>query len=281
MNRQAKESMHNRRQNSLNRRQALQVGCAIGSGLAGAFSAHANQREVGKGIAEIRMHSDRLDELREFYEEQLELPAAIGDETLTVEAGTTRLIFSPDEAAENEPFYHFAFNIPENQIESACQWQKKRTPLLRRGGKEIIHFSGINAHSVYFNDPAGNIVEYIARHDLNNSEEGAFGPKQILYASEIGLVVDNVSQTQREIKDTLGLTGFPGSFRSQSFSPVGDAHALLILVKRNRMWFPNKKQAANVHPVWAKVHGRQNSRLHNAELDYTIDLTTDIARTDK
>lgn len=254
----------------LSRREALQAGCLLGAGLIG--SNFTSAAEARNGIAEIRMKSTKLDELLRFYEQKLNLPATLDSDTLTIEAGATRLIFSPVESSENEPFYHFAFNIPENKIEPALQWQKDRTPLLRRGDKEVIHFKGINAHSIYFNDPAGNIVEYIARHDLKNSAQGEFSPEDILYASEIGLVVDDVAQTQREIKDALGLTGFPGGYRSQSFSAVGDAHALLILVKRNRMWFPNQKQAAAVNPVEAEIRGTEAGLLQNSELGYQVEV---------
>ncbi|MEM7012425.1 MAG: glyoxalase/bleomycin resistance/dioxygenase family protein [Verrucomicrobiota bacterium] len=254
----------------MNRRQALKAGSVLGAGLVASNAARAD--EVGQGIAEIRMKSVRLDDLRRFYEEQLGLSVSMDGDNITIEAGTTRLIFSPSEASEEEPFYHYAFNIPENKIETALQWQKERTPLLRRGNKELIHFKDINAHSVYFNDPAGNIVEYIARHDLDNAAKGGFGPKDILYASEIGLVVDDVAQTQSDIKDSLGLTGFPGSYRSHSFSPVGDAHALLILVKRDRKWFPNQKQAAKVHPVEAMIRGAGERQLRDADLKFQVDL---------
>ena len=260
-------------QTTFSRRQAICAGCALGSSIVGATSAIADTEKPAKGISEIRMKSARLDELQRFYEDSLELPVTLKDDSLTVVAGTTRLVFSQTQPSENEPFYHFAFNIPENNIDSAKQWQKKRTPLLRRGNKEVIHFKGINAHSVYFNDPAGNIVEYIARHELENAADKKFGPQQILYASEIGLVVDDVGQTQREIKETLGLSGLPGSFRSASFSPVGDAHALLILVKRNRKWFPNNQQAAQVHPVDATIRGARAGQLVNSELDYSVHLT--------
>lgn len=263
----------------LNRRKALGVGCALGGSLIGlndmSSAADKNEQadEAGKGIAEIRMKSDRVEELRRFYEEALELPVTLDSDKLTVEAGTTRLIFSAtDHPADREPFYHYAFNIPENKIEAARQWQKERTPLLRRGEKEVIHFSRVNAHSVYFNDPAGNIVEYIARHDLKNAATGKFSSKDILYASEIGLVVDDVPQTVREIKDSLGFEFFKGGYRSDSFTPVGDAHALLILVKRNRLWFPNQKQAAKVHPVQATIRGPGTGLFHDADLDYKVDV---------
>ncbi len=274
--------MHEGKPPELNRRKALQVGCAMGGSLIGlpglndmSYAADNNEPAdaAGKGIAEIRMKSDRVEELRQFYEEALELPVKLDSDKLTVEAGTTRLIFSAtDHPADKEPFYHYAFNIPENKIEAARQWQKERTQLLRLGKKEVIHFSGVNAHSVYFNDPAGNIVEYIARHDLKNSASGEFSAKDILYASEIGLVVDDVGQTVREIKDSLGFEYFKGGYRSDSFTAVGDAHALLILVKRDRLWYPDKKQAAKVHPVQATIRGPGAGRLHHADLDYKVDV---------
>ena len=55
----------------------------------------------------------RVEELRKFYEEALDLPVTLDSNKLTVEAGTTRLIFSAtDSPADKEPFYHYAFNIP-------------------------------------------------------------------------------------------------------------------------------------------------------------------------
>ena len=50
----------------------------------------------------------------------------------TVEAGETTITFvtSEDTAGGRAPFYHFAFNIPENKIVKALEWQKARTPML-------------------------------------------------------------------------------------------------------------------------------------------------------
>ena len=74
-----------------------------------------------------------------------------------------------------------------------------------------------------------------------------------------------------EINDSLGMSAFKGK-KSPSFSPVGDAHALLILVKRNRKWFPAGKQPAKVHPVQAAIRGTKPARLHCADLGYQVDV---------
>ena len=45
---------------------------------------------------------------------------------------------------------------------------------------------------------------------MKNSATGGFDPQDMLYASEIGLVVGDVSQTVDEINDSLGMTAFKG-----------------------------------------------------------------------
>ena len=119
--------------------------------------------------------------MKAFYGKTLDL--RIMDERpdrFSVEAGETRMTFvsSTDTVDGRPPFYHFAFNIPENKILKALEWQKARTPMLsipernRAAGypPEVVDYSHWNAHSVFFLDPAGNVVEYIARHDLKNSD---------------------------------------------------------------------------------------------------------------
>ena len=144
--------------------------------------------------------------MKAFYGKTLDL-AILKEraDRFTVEAGETRMTFvtSADTASGRPPFYHFAFNIPENKILKALEWQKARTPMLpipernRAAGfpPEVVDYSHWNAHSVFFLDPAGNVVEYIARHDLKNGDSNAFSWGDILYASEIGLIVDDVAAT--------------------------------------------------------------------------------------
>ena len=65
---------------------------------------------------------------------------------------------------------------------------------------DVVDYSHWNAHSIFFLDPAGNVVEYIARHDLKNSDTSSFGWPDILYTSEIGLIVDDVEATAATLK---------------------------------------------------------------------------------
>ena len=89
---------------------------------------------------------------------------------ITITAGETKLIFEEAQADQN-PFYHFAFNIPSNKFEEAYEWAKDKVKLLwlKDYDSFIADFKNWHAKSFYFKDPAGNILEMISRFDLNDS----------------------------------------------------------------------------------------------------------------
>ena len=182
-----------------------------------------------------------LSAMADFYGRQLGLRVSRPDaRTLSVEAGGTRLRFT-HEASGPRPFYHFAFNIPENKIVPAHDWQKKRTPLLPISSAlrdpamppEVVHYRHWNAHSVFFFDPAGNVVEYIARHDLKDARPGEFRSDDILYASEIAFVVDDVLAAVPVLAKVSGMSAYGST--SDAFAALGDEHGLLLIMKRGRV----------------------------------------------
>ena len=64
-----------------------------------------------------------LPQMLDFYHQQLGLPLIEQNAgRLTFAAGETVITFLPTPDKETGPFYHFAFNIPENKILSARQW---------------------------------------------------------------------------------------------------------------------------------------------------------------
>jgi catechol-2,3-dioxygenase len=182
--------------------------------------------------------------MRAFYGKTLDL--RLLDERsdrFTVEAGETRLTFaaSPDTADGRAPFYHFAFNIPENKIVKALEWQRARTPMLaipernRAAGfpSEVVDYRHWNAHSIFFLDPAGNVVEYIARHDLKNGDSHPFGWSDLLYVSEIAVVVDDVTTAAAAIAGITGLPPYKGG--DAGFTAMGDEYGLVLVMKRGRV----------------------------------------------
>ncbi|MDX1940663.1 MAG: hypothetical protein SFU99_08935 [Saprospiraceae bacterium] len=181
-----------------------------------------------------------LAEMKHFYHDLLELPILNEKSNeLSIRAGETDITFLKVDATQ-QPFYHFAFNIPENKIIAARNWQKERSPLFATPPhmidsnypNDIRHFQNWNAHSVFFWDPAGNILEYIARHDLKNSASGNFSGKDILCASEIGFVVDDATNTAELVKTTFGLEQYRGG--DDNFRAIGDENGLLLIFKRGR-----------------------------------------------
>ena len=163
--------------------------------------------------------------MKAFYGKTLDLRIMDeGADRFSVEAGETRLTFiaGTDVAGGRGPFYHFAFNIPENKILPALEWQKARTPLLaipernRAAGYpiDVVDYRHWNAHSIFFLDPAGNVLEYIARHDLKNGNTAKFDWADLLYISEIGLVVDDVIEAAGQVRAMAAVPQYRMATRS-------------------------------------------------------------------
>jgi catechol-2,3-dioxygenase len=221
-----------------------------------------------RGIARIDLETGKLPELKRFYREQMEFPIVEESaEAFVARAGTTLLAFRAVEGSR--AFHHFAFNIPENMLPQGKEWARKRSPLIRRpNGDEEYFFPSWNAHSVYFLDPAGNILEFIARHNLKNAKVGEFTSADILGASEIAIVVDDVAATAERAREEIGLQPFGGP-PSSEFAALGDDHRLLIVARRNRPW--NNGTVATVFPTRATFLGEKRGRLADAPHVFEIE----------
>jgi catechol-2,3-dioxygenase len=219
--------------------------------------------------------------MKEFYGKLLGLK--IVDEQpnrLTIAAGASRLTFVKAGPDDGKPFYHFAFNIPQNKILAARRWQKARTPLLPIPARlrdpdypdEVVDYRHWNAHSVFFFDPAENVVEYIARHDLKNAAQGDFSSQDILYVSEIAFVVDDVAATATELKKVVGLDQYRDG--SEQFIALGDEHGLLLVMKRGRgiSFDAPEKKAVTVFRTEASARGNRRRKYSFATFPYTISV---------
>ena len=185
---------------------------------------------------------------RDYYSQVLELPVKLAAERLEVQAGETLLVFR-QAASDFEGAYHFAFNIPENQLNAAKAWISARIPLLHdEAGKNEFDSASWNSHSVYFKDVAGNVLEFIARHNLQNAVSGVFDGSQILNVSEIGLPSEDVVVLANELCARLGLSVFKQE-QNATFTPVGDDDGLFIIPVKDRIWIPNSGVPARLLPV--------------------------------
>ncbi len=226
----------------------------------------ADKPEVVARFSHIRLQTHRLEELREFYSKTIGLPiVADTARSMTIRAGATAIEFVQSDDG-SKPFYHFAFNIPENKFALGKEWLKARCPLLRfPDGTDEIFFENWNAHATYFHDPAHNIVEFIARHTLANAAPGPFGLDDILCDSEIGLVTRDQEATSKAITNAFGINKYRNSFFA-----TGDEHGLFIIPTVGRLWIPGEKQPAAIFPVQATIRSADKPALRFADLPYEI-----------
>ena len=203
-------------------------------------------------IKRLELLTDDLLAQKEFYSNVLELPVHFEDDSLLVKAGKTDIIFTqapPDWTGQ----YHFCFNIPENQFLQAKVWLSKRIPLLKDVlGVDEFKSESWNSTSLYFKDAAGNILEFIARHDQKNATEIRFNSEQILQVSEIGLPSKDVISFAKELCEKLGVSVYKQE-PNESFTPIGDEDGLFILPIENRIWYPNTRVPARMLSVKVDV----------------------------
>ena len=191
-------------------------------------------------IQHLTLYTQPLEAMQSFYEHGLGLTVTQSDEnSFTVQSGHTAICFTRSEG-DTTPYYHYAFNIPENQVELAKAWLQERVAVLPgEEGEMIQNFANWNAHAVYFKDPAGNIVEFIARHNLDNAREDEFGPESILYLSEMGIPTKEVGAYFDQLSDALGISQFDGDMHR--FNAAGSETGLFIIVNEEvKKWFPTE-----------------------------------------
>ncbi|UPZ14175.1 VOC family protein [Flavobacterium humidisoli] len=191
-------------------------------------------------LEHIQIQSNNIQQTALFYQDILELPI-IEKKTnsITIKAGNSFLEFV--ENAVFKSIYHFAFNIPENKLDEGIQWCRNKVDLIVIEDQNVItNFENWNANAVYFYDNNGNLLEFIARNDLENSQTEAFSSKSILNISEIGIVNENPLELGKQLVAKHGLEFFSKNTNSELFAAIGDDEGLLIMVKPNRNWYPTQ-----------------------------------------
>jgi catechol-2,3-dioxygenase len=200
-------------------------------------------------VTALSLHTHRLAEVCDFYAQVLGVPVREqGGSQITLQCGSSTLQFLEGEAA----YYHFAINISPDQLHRAADWlREKGIPLLPMDGQDIVPFPNWDAEAIYFYDPAGNIVEFIARHRLPRSGRPIFGIDDLLSISEIGLPTHHFQEVKSFVETQLGLPIFGNP--SPVFAALGDDHGLWILVDAaEKRWIPNMEPALPF-PLEARV----------------------------
>jgi len=218
-------------------------------------------------IAEIQLYTAHLAAQKTFFHQKFELPMLAESPTsFTVQAGASTITFHATTDALPS-IYHFAFNIPENQLAEAKQWLAARVTLLQNGNRDEWFFPDWNAHAIYYLDPAGNILEFIARHNLPTATERLFDWQSILSVSEIGLVTPNVRDFCQQLHTQLGVTRWRGN--DTDFAAVGDEEGLFIVAVTGRPWNGSESPAQPL-PTKVVLRGTPSTTVTFAGLPYQI-----------
>ncbi|KGP90547.1 glyoxalase [Pontibacillus chungwhensis BH030062] len=201
-------------------------------------------------ITKVILKTNDIQSMKQFYKDVLEMEIILeGDQFFEVLVGESVLAFTSKDV-EGEPYYHFAFNIPSNQFKEAKHWVQSRVQLNTEEGEDEADFSDLPAQSLYFYDPAGNIVEFIARHSISEGSGVPFSSNSLLKISEISITVTDAQSAgvrmgqigihERDQEPISGsVLNFMGS-RKRGNS--------LLLIEPGRRWiFSDKK--AEVHPL--------------------------------
>ena len=226
-------------------------------------------------IIKLALQTHKLEELKHFYVDKLgfELLEDQAD-SFTLKAGTSELMFEKTKTEESIPFYHFAFNISHNLIMEAKSWAENQgLTLLTEDEKDVIDFPHWNAQAIYFYDPVENIVEFIARRDLDNTSTSAFDSRQVTEISEIGLPSHSVEETYNSIQQAFDVPVYSHISNMKTFCAAGDPSGLFIIVPIERPWFLTEKPNGTYYTK-VIVQGKEQKQITLNNLPYIIESTT-------
>lgn len=227
-------------------------------------------------IQNVNLMTHAFEEQIAFYGQRLGLPVTReGDHQFTVTVGASTLTFRP---ADEPQINHLAFNIPEHQFEQALAWAQDNVEVLPHEGKPYVDFSESHwdAHSLYFEDAGGNVLEFIARHRLPApNAPKSFAATSVQCISEIGLAGDDVSHIAKKLRSALDAPVFSGDLDG-SFCALGDDHGLLICVEEGRMWLPTDNRPAMAAPTTLTVVGDQDATIAIDDYPYRVIVASGV-----
>ena len=192
----------------------------------------------------VLLYTNKLKALKRFYGDVMKLDIVeVSDEQFTVIFGDSTITFKQ---TDQPAFYHFAINIPGNQFSMMKYWLEDRVKLNRDETRDEVYFPSLDADSMYFEDPAGNIVELIGRRKRDLF--GELTKASFLNVSEVGVTALMVTEVGEQLQD-FGIPLRRGTeVKSESANFLGSGDAFIVLVPPNRKWYFSKK-ISEIHPL--------------------------------
>lgn len=203
-------------------------------------------------ILALELPTNSLKQTEHFYSDVLELK--VNDSSLnSVSYSIGHSVLRFTEKKGEAGAYHFAFNIPSNKIKEALNWLSEKLDLIKNTeGEYITDFTNWNAESIYFFDNNKNILEFIARHDLEDSSDKSFNGNSILLVSEVGIVTEKPLVFAKQLINEHGLFYFEKGPKREDFVVLGDDIGLVVISGTDRNWYPTDNLAKR-HELKMKV----------------------------
>lgn len=192
----------------------------------------------------VLFHTNKLKLLKRFYRNVMGFEIIQSStEEFSVKVGESTIIFRQ---SDQPAFYHFAINVPGNQFSMIKHWMQERLTLNREKAVDQVYFSNFDADSVYFEDPAGNIIELIGRR--NKDVFGNVTINSFLNVSEVGIVTPHIIDVGDQLQDA-GIPLWQGTeVDPKSLNFLGKGDTFIVLVPPKRRWYFSKSDA-ETHPL--------------------------------
>jgi catechol 2,3-dioxygenase-like lactoylglutathione lyase family enzyme len=218
-------------------------------------------------LADVALLAPSLEDQRVFYSRVLGLPAEqAGDDALVLDCGRSVLRFHPGEGS-----YHVAFGVPGNRFAEAREWLAERTDLLTEDGSDRFAFSDWDGEACYTLDPAGNVIELIALHGLDDADTFT-GGAGLTCIAELGLPVPDVLATAAELERAAGISTWDGDPPAAGFSAIGARGASFIVVPTGRNWYPTDRPNV-VSPVTVRIEADRDAVVEPDGTPYRLEFT--------
>jgi hypothetical protein len=221
-------------------------------------------------IIDVQMRSNNFVNNKRFWSKVMGFDVdSVAPNSFKVNIGFNSVTFinnsgALDTSSSVTPKYQFTISIPSNQIENCYSWlldadssnsSKIAEPakfwIDAESGAAIYRRNQYNSQSIYIKDAGNNIIEILARHDLNNTAEGEFNRGMFLGITEVGVVSRDLRKSAEALKAAYGVEEVVGS--SNSYKPMGGPMGLLKLNIEGKIWTPTENEIAVGYPMTIRV----------------------------
>jgi len=207
-------------------------------------------------ITKVKLYVHDVQKMEQFYVDLLGF--ALLERTadhFTIAVGESRMIFEKIYSYIPKQ-YHFALNIPSNLFQQAKIWTKEHVGLLDSEGQDEVYFEFLKAYSCYFYDPEGNIVEFIARQEINSKHDAAnFSVEQVLHIGEINLTTDGILAIAEQLKKYAIKPIANKEIQLDGLNFLGNYEdgANILLGPSKRLWYFSDKKAV-ISPICIELN---------------------------